>query len=303
MSKPECPFCKSENVSVFTVAKDCQIAENKEEYKVYHCPACGILFQYPFPAKEDFDKIYPNDYYAHIETEKIPFLMRLLSRFLKNEKTVFQLIKRSAYPYFDEIKNAKKVLDIGCGKGVFLNVLKEAGKETHGLEPDSNAVKILEKNGHQAIQGDIFTAKIADNSYDLVTMFQVIEHIDDHESLVREVYRILKPGGYFIAETPNLASLSAQNKKNCWVNLDMPRHLIIHSPQSIKNLLQKENFQTQIYVRVSPSDIKESFFLKHPVRSSFKRKLFSFLLLPYILLQYLFNASKGGLLIAVAKKA
>jgi 2-polyprenyl-3-methyl-5-hydroxy-6-metoxy-1,4-benzoquinol methylase len=302
MSKSKCPFCKSENVSVFTLAKDWQIAENKAEYPVYHCPDCAILFQYPFPAKEDFDKIYPNDYYAHIETEKIPFLMRLLSQFLKNEKTVFQLIKHSAYPYFDEIKNAKKVLDIGCGKGVFLNVLKGAGKETHGLEPDPNAVKILEKNGHHAIQGDIFTAKIEDNSYDLVTMFQVIEHIDDHESLIREVYRILKPGGYFIIETPNFVSSPAKNK-NRWVNLDMPRHLIIHSPQSIKNLLGKEKFQTQIYVRVSPSDIKESFFLKHNIRSPFKRKLFSLLLLPYTLFQYLFNASKGSLLIAVARKS
>ncbi|GHT14616.1 SAM-dependent methyltransferase [Bacteroidia bacterium] len=297
----ECPICKTKNISFYTHTKDYQYPKNSDEYAVYRCPDCQILFQHPFPKPEDFDKIYPKDYYAHVETGKIPFLLNLLDQFLNNQKWLFKPIKRSVFPYFNIIKNAEKVLDIGCGKGIFLDILKKSGKETHGLEPDTNALKILKNKGHHTFAGDIFTATIEDNSFDLVTMFQVFEHIEEPACLVHEVYRILKPGGYFVFETPNSASQLAGNK-NFWRSLELPRHLILHSPKSVENLLLKENFQPEIFVRVSPGDVKSSYFLKHNMTSPAKRKLISLLLLPYIVFQYLFNASAGSLLIVIAKK-
>jgi SAM-dependent methyltransferase len=301
MSVLECPICKKKDVSVYTVTKDYQYTSNTKEYVAHYCPECDIVFQYPFPKQEEFDEIYPKTYYAHVDDGNIPFLTRLLSQMLVGKKAIFKPIKYSVYPYFDILKNAKKALDIGCGKGLFLDVLKNAGKETFGLEPDVDAVQILVDKGHHAMQGNVFTATIEDNSFDLVTMFQVFEHIETPDLLIKEVYRILKPGGYFIIETPNSASRLAK-KKNYWRSLEFPRHLILHSPKSISSLLEKENFQSKIVVRVSPSDIKDSFFLQHHTSSAFKRKWIAWCLLPYITLQYLFNASKGSLLIAIAKK-
>jgi SAM-dependent methyltransferase len=297
----ECPVCKTKNISFYTNTKDYQYPENSDEYAVYHCPDCQILFQHPFPKPEDFDKIYPKNYYAHVEDGKIPFLSDLLDQFLQNRKSIFKPIKQSIFPYFSILKNAEKVLDIGCGKGIFLDILKNAGKETYGLEPDTHALQILKNKGHQAIAGDIFTATIEADSFDLVTMFQVFEHIENPALLIHEVYRILKPGGYFVFETPNSASKLAKNK-NFWRSLEFPRHLILHSPKSVENLLRKENFQTEIFVRVSPGDVKSSYFLKHNTTSPVKKKIISLFLLPYIAFQYLFNASAGSLLIAIAKK-
>ncbi len=301
ISVPKCPLCNNKNVSLHTISKDYQNENNQMEYKAFRCSDCNVVFQYPFPKEEDFNEIYSEDYYAHTEEDNTPILTKLLSSLLQGKKRIFSPLKHSIYPYFDIIKNAEKVLDIGCGKGLFLDVLKAQGKKTYGLEPDTNAVKILKQKGHHAIQGNISASTYDDNYFDLITMFQVFEHIEDPASLLKEVYRILKPGGSFILETPNSDSNLAANK-NFWRALEFPRHLILHSPKSIKELLTKTGFQSDIFVRVSPTDIKETFFLKKEIKSVRSKSLYSKLLLPYIIFQYLFNAKEGSLLIAIAKK-
>jgi 2-polyprenyl-3-methyl-5-hydroxy-6-metoxy-1,4-benzoquinol methylase len=299
MNHLKCPLCQSNRVFLYTLAKDYQNRNNTTGYKAYKCPDCCIIFQHPFPSKTDFDDLYPDDYYAHVEDGQIPFLTRLLKSFLQGKHKILAFFTcNSLFPYFDVIEKSHKVLDIGCGKGIFLDVLKSLGKETHGLEPDANAAKILEKHGHQ-FHRDI--SEIEDNAFDLVSMFQVFEHIEDPAPLIREIVRILKPGGYFISETPNAASKLAENK-NHWRALEFPRHLILHSPKSIEQLFEKENFQTKIWIRVSPTDIRESFFLKRNLQSPVAKKLCAICLLPYTFFQYFFNAKNASLLISVSKK-
>lgn len=299
--EPQCPLCHKKEIFIFAIAKDYQNVQDKTGYKAYKCSECNIVFQYPFPEKENFDQMYPEDYYAHTETGSIPLATRLLRSSLKGKDNFYFLFKYYRYPYLNEIKKSLKVLDIGCGKGLFLDAMKSNGKETYGLEPDENAVKILKKKGHHAIQGYISESNFDDNFFDLITMFQVFEHLENPSEVLREIYRILKPGGTLVFETPNVNSTPAKNK-NFWRGLEFPRHLILHSPDSVKKLLEKENFKPKIATRISPFDIKETFILKNNIDDIWKKKLYSKLLLPYILLQYMFNHKKGSLLIAIAKK-
>lgn len=302
MPDSKCPLCNQETtIALYTVTKDYQNAHDQTSYKAYKCSECNIIFQYPFPNEEDFDNLYPDDYYAHSEDDNIPFLTKVLDSILQKKITILSPIKKSIYPYLEIIKQANKILDIGCGKGLFLDVLKKNGKETYGLEPDLNAVEILKKKGHHATQGNISASPYESNYFDLITMFQVFEHIEDPSTLINEVYRILKPGGYFIIETPNIESDLASNK-NLWRSLEFPRHLILHSPKSISNLLKNANFSPNIFIRVSPTDIRETYFLRKKTESAFKRRLCFILMLPHIIIQYIFRAKKGSLLIAVAKK-
>jgi 2-polyprenyl-3-methyl-5-hydroxy-6-metoxy-1,4-benzoquinol methylase len=295
----KCPICRKNSAFLWTVTRDYQNSKNTKEYKAYKCFDCKIIFQNPFPQESDFDDIYPENYYAHVENGQIPFLTRLLKSFLQGEKRFLAFfLKNTLFPYFDVMRKSNKVLDIGCGKGLFLDILKSQGKETHGLEPDDNATQILLKHGHK-VHSDI--TQIDNDSFDLITMFQVFEHIENPTALVDEIKRILKPEGYFVIETPNAASLPAKSK-DCWRALEFPRHLILHTPKSLEHLLEKENFQAKIFIRVSPTDIRESFFLKRPNVSLFKRKILSIWVLLYTLLQYFFNAKNGSLLISISKK-
>jgi 2-polyprenyl-3-methyl-5-hydroxy-6-metoxy-1,4-benzoquinol methylase len=298
MNIVNCPLCKKSNTFLYTVTKDYQKPAGNR-YNAYKCPDCNIIFQNPFPLETDFDNLYPDNYYAHVESEQIPFLTRMLQSFLQGKARLFAFfLSKRLFPYLDIVKKSHKILDIGCGKGLFLDVLKKLGKETHGLEPDVNAMKILEKHGH-CFHKDI--SSIESDSFDVVTMFQVFEHLEEPEVWIREISRILKSGGSFILETPNAASRLAKNK-NFWRALEFPRHLILHSPNSIRQLFASKNLQTQVLTRVSPTDIKETFFLKRNIKSSGMKKVLSFCLLPYILLQYVFNAGNGSLLIVMSKK-
>ena len=300
--QPICPLCGSAHVLLFTIAKDYQNPHDEKAYYAYSCVPCQLLFQFPFPKAEDFDAIYPADYYAHVNDEAIPFLTRLLTSFLRGEKKLLSFVRPSLFPYFEEIKQSETVLDIGCGKGLFLDVLKAQGKKTYGLEPDAHAVQILAEKGHQAMQGETSYANYPDNFFDLVTMFQVFEHIEKPVETLHEIYRIIKPGGYFVLETPNIKSKLAKNA-NKWRSLELPRHVILHSPHSVNKLLKQEGFQPKIFVRVSPTDIKETIYLKKNITTSFVKKATALLLLPYIGYHYLFHPSEGSLLIAIAKKS
>jgi 2-polyprenyl-3-methyl-5-hydroxy-6-metoxy-1,4-benzoquinol methylase len=295
MKSAQCPLCGSQ-ASFFATAKDNQFPQNLGEYNAYRCEKCEIIFQSPFPPAAAFDSLYPENYYAHTENGKIPFLTSLLERLVKSKKR--KAWTKYLFPYLSSLQNAGSILEIGCGKGLLLDAIKRCGKETSAFEPDANAKKILIKHGHQVYER---LEDCASESYDLVAMFQVFEHIEQPQKLIQEIKRILRPGGIFIGETPNSASSFAK-WGNAWRALEFPRHLILHSPKSIKNLLEKDGFDVKISVRQSPTDIRESLFLKLGIHKSIAKKCLRYLLWPYTALEYIFNAHSGALLVWEAKK-
>ena len=299
----KCPLCNAHDIVYFTEAIDYMNLKNDKLYHAYKCNHCNLLFQYPFPKPEEFNSMYMDNYYAHVEDNNLPFVLRYLDSLLKGDfkSKIYSPLKKSLYPYFSILQDANKILDIGCGKGLFLDVMKNNGKETYALEPNVNAANILQKKGHNTVQGFISDSNFEENYFELVTGFQVFEHIDDPDSFLQGIYKILKPNGYFIIEMPNGESNQAKNKK-FWVNLDLPRHVLLHSPKSIISLAKKYNFEISVLTRVSPSDIKITYFRKHNINSPLKQKIYSYLLLPKILYQYIFKSSKGSLLIAILKK-
>lgn len=96
-----------------------------------------------------------------------------------------------------------KLLDIGCALGFFLEVGKKAGWDTVGVDMSRYAIKRLKEKGIKGIVGTVFTAKFPDNSFDVVTCFQVLEHLIDPIVFLAEVRRILKPGGQVFLTTPD----------------------------------------------------------------------------------------------------
>lgn len=299
----KCPICKTKEVFFYVKSVDFQNSDDTKDYFAYKCNSCNTIFQYPFPLKEDFDKIYLDNYYAHVENDKIPFSMKLLDFFLKYPffAAIGKPLIKKMYPYFYIIKESKNILDIGCGKGTFLNMLQKHKKNTYGVDLDSNAVEILKKHGHKATKGDIFDANFENASFDTITLFSVFEHIDNPIDLIEELYRILKPSGHLIMVTPNSSSkLSIQNK-NLWVGFDLPRHVILYSSQSINILFNENKFQKKIFIRVSPRDILVTNSLKNKFGESkeIKNKISIYINIIY---SFIFNQKVGSLLTIIAKK-
>jgi len=102
-----------------------------------------------------------------------------------------------------------KVLDIGCFNGFVLDILKEKGYDTYGVDASKTAVDFCNQKGHKALEGDLENEIPFENDYfDSVIGMEIIEHLADTDTFIREIKRVLKPNGVLVFSTPNFFSLS-----------------------------------------------------------------------------------------------
>ncbi|OQY40057.1 MAG: hypothetical protein B6229_02605 [Spirochaetaceae bacterium 4572_7] len=132
-----------------------------------------------------------------------------------------------------------KVLDIGCATGLFLDHMKGLGWDTYGVEVCSSAAEY----GNRVRNLNIFTGTLAqadfpDNMFDVVHLSHVIEHINDPNSFLENIVRVLKPGGVLYCVTPNISGLQSHIFKERWRSV-IPDHMILYSVKTLKQLLVK----------------------------------------------------------------
>ena len=299
-----CPICNNKMI-LFTQNNDIQKRNDVNIYSAYECTNCNILFQYPFWKPEETANFYQTNYYAHTDNPKLPRSLKILDFYLQNNfssSLLFPFIRKKLFPFFDGIQKSKNVLDIGCGKGSFLDLMKKYNKKTYGLEPSDQAKAIATSKGHTMIDKKFFYSPDNTLKFDLITMFQVAEHLSVQEivdeNIFSAMYNSLAPGGQLVIETPSYESDYAKKFKSDWRALEMPRHLVIFSPKSLSKILTEKGFTTTVYTRVSPVDIRESFKLKYKDKS-IKNKILKFLTICRIAI---FQKKNSSLLTVVATK-
>ena len=148
----------------------------------------------------------------------------------------------------------KRLLDVGCGAGYFLTVAREAGWECSGAEPDPAAAANATARGLDVRQGGIDAWHDSPTGFDAVTMSHVMEHVPDPRETVEAVFDLLKPGGQFYLETPNIDALSHGAFGRDWRGLETPRHLVLFTLESLTGLLKNSGF-TEIRQRQIPSPL------------------------------------------------
>lgn len=134
-------------------------------------------------------------------------------------------------------------LEIGCGQGRMLEKMKSWGWDVEGLDLDPAAVENTRKRGLKVNQGSLIEQAYPDDSFDAVVMNHVIEHVYDPRQLLKEIHRVLKPGGSYVAITPNIESLGVKRFKHADVMfMDSPRHLYVFTPASLDKLAEQAGF-------------------------------------------------------------
>ncbi|MEM9775017.1 MAG: class I SAM-dependent methyltransferase [Chloroflexota bacterium] len=143
--------------------------------------------------------------------------------------------------YFDQ---PGKVLDIGCATGLFLGAMQQNGWECTGIEPSQYASEYARSQyGLEVVTGTLEDTQMPSNSFDVVTMWDVLEHVDDPMETLNEVNRLLKPNGLLVVSLPNPNSVEASIFGDSWIGWDRPRHLNIFSTEVIKKYLDKTGYQ------------------------------------------------------------
>ena len=135
----------------------------------------------------------------------------------------------------------RRLLDVGCHIGVFLEIAQERGWEAWGVEPSHWAAKEAQSRGLRVIEGTLENAHLAGQSFDVITMWDVIEHLTDPLRELRESHRLLKKGGLICIHTMNIESPLARLMGSRWPWL-MEMHLYYFSPRTLGKMLRRAGF-------------------------------------------------------------
>lgn len=222
----------------------------KGTFLTARCSACGFVRTKPQLKGAELKKYYPpTRYYSYAINQKPGFFARLRSYLIshRNRRTLLSgmlevFIRVPAMPSLA----TGKILDIGCGSGETLGLLKSIGWDVYGTDIDAGAIKAARERGLQNVSlgGYIDLRKFPDNHFDAIRLYHVIEHLDDPMSCLKLTYKKLKPGGEIIIGTPNVNSLIARIFGRYWYNLDCPRHLYLFSPSTLTTLVSRSGYQS-----------------------------------------------------------
>lgn len=229
-----CPWCGNPTEKNVLELKDYFLS--KEDFTIMECPHCGLRFTDPRPAPEVIGKYYQSDeYYSHQENKK--GLVPRIYEFVKSLN-----IKHKASLAISGL-SVGKMLDIGCGVGDFLVYAQKQGWAVQGIEPSDDARKIAESRLGFPPKDPSEYASFADHSFDVITMWHVLEHVDDLHFQTSEIIRLLKPGGRLIIALPNFQSFDCQYYKDKWAAWDVPRHLNHFAPDTLRGIFTSIGFE------------------------------------------------------------
>lgn len=205
-----------------------------EEFELLLDENLGLLKTHPQPAPENLGRYYESDdYISHTDGKR--------SFFEKIYHLVKQKALRDKIAIIENFQKGKgSILDIGAGTGDFLVTAKNSGWDVKGIEPSEKALNIAKNKGIEFISG---IEKVENASFDVVTMWHVLEHVLDIEQHIKELRRILKPGGTIIIAVPNYNSFDAKYYGHFWAAYDVPRHLWHFSKTAIKKLFAAERME------------------------------------------------------------
>lgn len=201
------------------------------EFKVLVCEGCGLGKTSPFLDEAALRSMYSSTYREEDAT-RFPAPLERLIRVVRDGR------RRRVERY------AKKgrILDVGCGRGDFLTMMRERGWECSGLELDSRVAQ-KSSEGVDLRPGSLSDVRFPDAHFEAVTFWHVFEHVKEPAWTLKECARILKPGGLLVLAVPNLASLQSRLAGKGWFHLDPPFHLYHYSAANIRNLLEKSGFE------------------------------------------------------------
>jgi len=191
-----------------------------------------LLKTHPQPTLDRLGMYYEfDDYISHTDGKRT--LFEKIYHFIKRRaiKNKLRLIEQH-----QPVKG--KILDIGAGTGDFLLEAKNKNWETVGVEPNEKAKSIAINKG--VLFADTIE-KLESNSFDVITLWHVLEHVPDVAHQVAELKRLLKPSGTLIIAVPNFKSFDANYYKTFWAAYDVPRHLWHFSKTAIEKLFDKQN--------------------------------------------------------------
>lgn len=290
MENLKCKCCNRVGLKSLYIGKD-RLHGLAGDFTLFICPNCGVVSVYPQLSNEEIEKYYPEEYISYpIPIEKETSKLKRLDR----QYGVFKR-RRKVERYTK--KKAGRILDIGCATGVFLNEMKAHGWECYGIEPSVYASDIAKNQlGLNVLNGYLDDVQFDDHYFDVITLWDVFEHLANPNKTLRIIKRILKPDGTLVITMPNIDSWERKIFKQYWAGWDVPRHYHIFSENAIQNLLRNHGMHIDNLISFTGAlgaiRISMDFWInsrrftektRHLFQTIYNSLVFRFLLYPYVI--------------------
>ena len=227
---------------------------------------CSHIYANPQPTFTELVPFYGDDYHQFVASPR-------------SDEQIRQDVNGAADGRFNRIRVVPggRFLDIGCGIGDTVAHMAALGMQAQGLEVSEPGVLIGRKRGLEIFHGTLQQANYPDDTFDSVTLFHVLEHVQDAVDLLRTVARIMKPDGEFLLIVPNANSMMFALLKDLWMNVDVPRHIHHFTPASLRATAERAGLAiADITTESLPwmMEIELEYWLRHryrvPIRLSKK---------------------------------
>jgi SAM-dependent methyltransferase len=241
-----CCVCDADDADPLAVGEDFEYRTSPDIFLAVRCRQCGLVYLNPRPDTQELDRIYPPDYHAFNFSEgEFGFVYKVRQR----------LEARRLLSCCDSLGAEARILDIGCGDGFHLDLLRRFGLPgwtVEGIDPSPRAVEAAGKRGLTVHRGAVQQIDLPQDRYDLAFMIATIEHVDDPPGVLSAVRRLLKPGGRVVVVTDNADSPDAWIfRGRHWGGYHFPRHWNLFTEATLRELARKSGFETESLTQVA----------------------------------------------------
>lgn len=233
-----CPACDSTAARPLLETTDRLYRTTRRQFRVVECRQCRLLRLDPQPAPAELGRYYPKDYWFSASEHTASRLAEAYRRFVLRDHVRFVQQAIASSP------ERGLLLDVGCGGGLFLRLMRERGHAVAGLDFSCDAAVVAwRRNGIPVACGSLAHAPFASGSFAAITMFHVLEHLYEPASYLEAAHRLLQPGGRLIVQVPNASCWQFFLLGENWSGLDVPRHLIDFRARDLETLLDNCGFE------------------------------------------------------------
>ena len=210
-----------------------------EEFQLKYHIDFKLMQTLPQPSEDNLFSYYKSeDYISHTDYKR--------NLFEKAYHFVRNIALKKKLKLINSFKtDAKELLDIGCGTGDFLSIAKNVNWNITGIEPNEQARKIANSKTNNSVYNNMQLHHLKENSFDVITLWHVLEHLPNLEMHVYRLERLLKPNGKIVVAVPNYKSYDAAYYKSFWAAYDVPRHLWHFTKESIKILFSRYDMKVE----------------------------------------------------------
>lgn len=206
--------------------------KNYKNHYLVKCHNCKFVFSQQIPTKEELDKCYGNysrkDYLSATTIKRYNELLDI----------------------FEKYRKTNRILDVGCGIGYFLDAAKDRGWEVYGTEYTEEAVKICIEKGINTMKGTLDVNNYSEGMFDVITSFEVIEHIYNPIEDIDKIKILLRQEGALYITTPNFNSIERYYLKSNYSVICYPEHLSYYTKGTLNYLLRSQGFK-KIYIKAT----------------------------------------------------